>query len=219
MGELKVKHLFVFVVILCCIIFLAGCHSDEKQAAKIQEKMVDSTSYEAAFASNQADLNEYKVKEQTSYNDLIDLDIQDEDVIRQKSDNANTYLEIQEELIDEAKKNFQKAYEKSASIKKDVKEIKDKGQKKQALNLLNTMSERKELIDTFFDDYRDQLKRFINFYDLLEDDDLSVDNLDNQIKEINEHSHDLEDVIELFNQSTIQYSKLEEDYYKMVESE
>lgn len=219
MGELEVKRFFVFVAILCCIVFLAGCYSDEKQAAEIQDKMEESASYEESFASNQEDLNEYREKEQSTYNDLIDLDIQDEDVIQQKLDDAGTYLEKQEKLIDEAKENFQRGYVKSASIKENVKKIKDKDQKKQASDILNVMNERKKIIDTFFDDYRAQLKRFNDFYDRLEDGDFNVDDLDNQIKEINEHSQDMEDVIELFNQNTRQYSKIENDYYKKVESE
>lgn len=213
------KRLLVFFIILCCIAFLTGCQSDEKQAAKIQEKMEESASYEKSFASNQEDLNAYREKEQSIYNDLIHLDIQDEDDIQQKLDDTNTYMEKQKKLIDEAKENFQKAYEESASIKENIEKIKDKDQKKQASKLLDIMVERKEMIDTFFKDYQDQQKLLNSFYDSLEDGKLSVDELNDQIDDINDHNQDMEDAIQQFNQYTEKYNKAEGEYYKMAEAD
>lgn len=213
------KRFFIFVIILCFIAFLARCHPDEKQAAAIQEKMEVSASYEAAFASNQEDLNKYREKEQSNYNDLLDLDIQDEDIIQQRLEDAATYIEKQKKLIDEAKENFQKAYEKSDSMKKNVKKIKDKDQKKQVSNLLNVMNDRKELLDSFFDNYLGQLKQLNDFYDHFASNEYDDHDLDHQVEEINEHNEDMEDMMKRFNQITKQYSEMADDYYKMVVSE
>lgn len=219
MGELEVKRFFIFVVILCCIAFLAGCHSDEKQAAQIQEKMDDSASYEEAFVSNQEHLKTYREKGQSVYNDLLELDIQDTDTIQSKIDDGKTYLKKQEALLKEAEKDFQRAYKESSAIKENVEKIKGERQKNQASDLLDIMVKRKKVMDAFFNDYQGQLKLLNSFYDYLEDDELKGDEMDEQIDQMNENNEEIEEIIEEFNNNTKEYNETEARYYEIVDAD
>ncbi|QQK77645.1 YkyA family protein [Salicibibacter cibarius] len=210
----------LFVVMLGCgIVFLASCQSDEKQAVEIHEKIETSSSYEQAFASNQEDLEEYREKEQSLYNDLIELDIQDKATLQQSIDDAETYIEEQQALLDEAEENFQKAYEAAASILENIEEMNDQELKGQAFELLEMMAERKELVDTFCDDYQHRLKVLASFYEDLNDDEWSHDELEaeeDRIDQINNRNQVMEDVIQKFNKRTEQYKEVESQYFEMV---
>ena len=178
--------------------------------------MEKSAEFENNFAANQTDLYETRKNAQLVYIDLISLDINDKDIINQKIDKANTYTKKQQKLLEEAEENFQKAYKKSVTIEKNIKKIKDEDQKNQASKLITIMNERKELIDTFFEDYRENLELQNTFYRHLEDEKFSFENLDEQINDINKRSQDMGEIIQQFNQYTQQYIEVENDYYQMI---
>ena len=149
------------------------------------------------------------------YLDLIKLDINDQDIIKQNIDKAKTYSQKQQQLLEEATENFEKAYMKAASIDENIKKIKDKDQKKQAEKLFTIMNERKKLIDSFFEHYYENLKLQNSFYRNLEDEKYSLVSLNEQINEINKLSGDMGEIIEQFNQYTKQYVEVEKDFYEM----
>jgi Putative cell-wall binding lipoprotein len=209
------NRLLAFVIVLSFTVLLSGCHSDEKQAAKIHKIMKEAAEFENDSAANQRDLYETRKNAQLIYNDLISLDINDKDIINQKIEEANTYMKKQQKLLEEAEENFQKAYKKSATIEKNIKKVKDEEQKNQAIKLLTIMNERKRLIDTFFEDYHENLELQNTFYSHLEDEKVNLDNLDGQISDINKRSQDMGEIIQEFNQYTQQYIEVENDYYQM----
>ena len=202
-------------IVLSFIVFLTGCHSDKKQVAKIHEIMEESAEFENQFVSNQTALDETRKNAQLIYVELIRLDINDKDIINQKIDKANTYTKKQQKLLEKAEENFQKAYMKSATIEKNINKIKDEKQKNQASKLLTIMNERKKLIDTFFEEYHENLELQNTFYRHLEDEKYSIENLDKQINDINKRSQDMGEIIQQFNQYTKQYIEVANDYYQM----
>lgn len=209
------NRLLAFAVMLSVAVFLTGCHSDEKQAAKIHEAVKESAEFEQHFVANQLELYEARKKAQLVYMDLIDLDIHDEDVIHEKIEEANTYTEKQQKLLEEAKENFQKAYEKSVKMEKNIKRIQDEHQKNQASKLLTIMNKRKELMDAFFEDYHENLALQKSFYQHLADGKLSIETLDEQVDEMNKRSQEMGEIMQEFNQYTKQYVEVEKGYYEM----
>ena len=209
------KRLRTFAIVFSIAVFLTGCRSDEKHAADIHKTMDESAQIENDFYVNLTNLAQTRQNAQLIYLDLIKLDINNQDIIKQKIDKAKTYSQKQEQLLEEAKENFEKAYMKSASIDKNIKKIKDKNQKKQAEELITIMDERKKLIDSFFEHYDKNLSLQNSFYGHLEDEKYSLVNLNEQINEINKLSGDMGEIIQQFNQYTEQYVKVENEFYQM----
>ena len=177
--------------------------------------MDESAQIENDFYVNLTNLAQTRQNAQLIYLDLIKLDINNQDIIKQKIDKAKTYSQKQEQLLEEATENFEKAYMKSASIDENIKKIKDKDQKKQAEKLITIMNERKKLIDSFFEHYDKNLTLQNSFYGHLEDGKYSLVNLNEQINEINKLSGDMGEIIQQFNQYTEQYVKVENEFYQM----
>ncbi|MED4966264.1 YkyA family protein [Heyndrickxia coagulans] len=148
------------------------------------------------------------------YADLNQLELNDENrpEVKRKLKTADSYTEKQWKELRKSKKNFQKAYEQSTSIKENVEKIKDGGQRKQAQKLLTIMDERKKYMNTFFGDYKKQLALQGKFYKNLEK--FSPDELDNQIKKINEYNGEMEQTIRQFNQDTKRYNREKDKYFK-----
>ncbi|MEN1967520.1 YkyA family protein [Lentibacillus sp. N15] len=209
------KRILVLGCMILLIAMVSGCHADEKQAAEIYKKMEKSASLEEEFAANQKELDENREKEQAVYEELIALDITDADTIEQKLRDAQKYTDSQQQLLEDTKQNFQTAYKHSTKVEVNLKKIRDSKQKKQVTKLLKLMNDRKQLIDSFFAEYQDQLDRQKTFYQQLEDKKFSADKLDQQIETMNEQSQEMEKLIQQFNQSTKQYNQTEEAYYKL----
>lgn len=209
------KRLRTFAIVFSIAIFLTGCRSDEKHAADIHKTMDESAQFENDFYVNLTNLSQTRQNAQLIYLDLIKLDINNGDIIKQKIEKAKTYSQKQEQLLEEATENFEKAYMKSASIDENIKKIKDKNQKKQAEELITIMNERKKLIDSFFKHYDKNLSLQNSFYGHLEDEKYSLVNLNEQINEINKLSGDMGEIIQQFNQYTEQYVKVENEFYQM----
>jgi len=110
------KRLRTFAIVFSIAIFLTGCRSDEKHAADIQKIMDESAQFENDFYVNLTNLSQTRQNAQLIYLDLIKLDINNGDIIKQKIEKAKTYSQKQEQLLEEATENFEKAYMKSASI-------------------------------------------------------------------------------------------------------
>ncbi|KKE80113.1 YkyA family protein [Oceanobacillus caeni] len=209
------NRLIVLTIVLFFSFFLTGCSSDERQATNIHKIMEESAEFEKDFAANEKELNETRKNAQLVYNDLISLDINDKDIIKQKIEEANTYMKKQQALLVEAEENFQKAYKESVTIEENIKKIKDEKQRKQASKLITIMNERKKLMDTFFKDYHENLEIQHRFYEYMEDENFDLKKLDEQINDINEHSQEMGEIIQQFNQYTKQFVQAKNDYYQM----
>ncbi|MFS0824342.1 YkyA family protein [Bacillus sp. 1P02SD] len=211
---MKKKRVLIAIAIIISFIFiLNGCQSDNKQATKIQKILEKSAVFENDFATTQTKLFETRENAQLLYNDLISLDINDKEVINQKIDEANTYIEKQQKLLEAAEKNFHKAYNKVLTIEKNIKKIKNEDKRNQALKLLTIMNERKKLLNTFFELYNENLDSQNSFYNSLGENIFRIENLDEPINEINKRSQEMEQIIEQFNQYTQNYIEEQGEFY------
>lgn len=203
------------MIMLSFILILNGCQSDQKQAAKIQKIMEKAVVFENDFAANQTELNELRNEARLLYTELINLDINDKDNMNKKIEEGYTYTKKQQQLVEEAKENFKKAYTTSSKIEKHIRKIKDEDQKNQATKLLKIMTERKKLNNSFFEKYLENLKLQTTFYQHFKDENINLQSLNEQIIEINKRTEEMGEIIQKFNEYTKQYMKAGKDYYEM----
>lgn len=209
------NRLRAFAIILSVIVFLSGCQSDDRQTAKIQKIIEESTSFENHFTENLSDLFTMKKTAQSVYIELIDLNINDTDSIRQKIKKAQTYTKEQQSLKVEAEENFQKAYQNAITIEKPIKKLKNKDQKNKAEKLFNILNERQKIMDSFFKDYHHLLDLQHTFYQHLANENFHLENLNDLIQQINERNQNMNEYIQQFNQYTKQYIEAEKDFEKI----
>lgn|SRR5699024_1165069 len=207
------------MISLGCVLFLAGCQSDEKEAENIQDKLNEAAVYEEDFQANQESLQAYRDKEQSIYEDIIQGDIQNREAILEQVDEGKKSLKKQNELVIEGQDYMEKAYETSTSIQSNIEQIEDKQEQDQAAELLNVIKERKGEIKSYFDLYEDQLHTLYTFYEALESDDVPLDDMSQQIDEVNDTNEDMEDHLKSFNQATETYNEEEAAYYNIVEED
>ena len=102
------NRLRTFAIVFSIAVFLTGCRSDEKQAAEIHKIMEESAEFENDFYANLTKLSQTRQNAQLIYLDLIRLDINNQDIIKQKIDKANTYSKKQQQLLEEARRELRK---------------------------------------------------------------------------------------------------------------
>ncbi|VDG98099.1 Putative cell-wall binding lipoprotein [Lysinibacillus sphaericus] len=209
------KRVVFLVMILGLFTFLSGCQSDHKQASEIHGKMEESASFEEKFVENQKELDINRKRVQEIYHDVLSLDSNDTDSIKQRVGDHEISKEKQQ--LNEAEENFQTAFSKLMSIDENIELIKDADQKKQATKLMTLMNNRKKLMEKFFDTYRDQLNSQTTFFGNLEQGKFELNTLEDEIDAINEDSIHMSEVVEQINQVTEQYNKVMNDYFKMAD--
>ena len=102
------KRLRTFAIVFSIAVFLTGCRSDEKHAADIHKTMDESAQIENDFYVNLTNLAQTRQNAQLIYLDLIKLDINNQDIIKQKIDKAKTYSQKQEQLLEGSYKRTSK---------------------------------------------------------------------------------------------------------------
>nr|WP_231889877.1 YkyA family protein [Oceanobacillus sp. Castelsardo] len=71
------------------------------------------------------------------------------------------------------------------------------------------------MIEAFFKDYHENLEIQNTLYESIGDGNFNFTILDEQIDNINEHSQEMEEMIQQFNQYTKQFIEAKNDYYQM----
>lgn len=198
-------------VIASFSLFLMGC-SDGKQAARIHAAIKESATFENEFTSNQEKLYEVKEEAQLLYTELLNLTIDDEGNLNETLIKAKKLIDKQQGILDESEESFENAYEKESTIEEYVEKIKDEQQKSQASTLLEAIEDRKKLIDSYIEMYKESLEAQHAFYDEFQEAHLDLDGMDAKIIEINQFSEEMEEMIEQFNQSTEEYIQMKNEY-------
>src|SRR5699024_5486782 len=141
-------------------------------------------SYEADFSKNQETLNDMKEKEKNVYMDILDLDVTETETkkLKEKAKKARKCVEKQQDLVSKAQDQFDESYSVLKTIKANKNGINDEEQKEKVEKMGELMTKRKDLIQTYFDDYQENLDLRDSFYAKFEEEEeIDADELDKQI--------------------------------------
>lgn len=209
-----VKRTILFLLLIIGSIVLAGCFNKSSTVDKIHELLESVVESEQTFEKQQDPLVDLEKQEKEIYGKIITLGMKEYDQIVSLSNEAlgivdkrKEHMQKEEDSIESSKKEFEK-------LKPLIEELKDAKLKKKATELQDTMLKRYEAHDVLYENYTKGLEYDKELYQMFQKKDLSIDQLEEQIKKINDTYKVVLDSNKSFNEFTQKYNDIKFDFYK-----
>lgn len=195
------------------LILLSGCagSSPEENIYTIFEKVVN---LEDPFKKQQEPLKKLEQKESELYDEIMDIGLNDFDKVVALSNEAITVLEEREQRIEAEYESIKASKEEFTLVNNEIENIKDEKLAEKAKQIKMTMENRYSAYDSLFEAYKTSISYDKELYTMLQKSDLTMDELEAQIKKVNESYKIVMKQNDVFNKLTEEYNKLKMEFYE-----
>jgi len=206
--------LYFFKTILIITVFvslLTGCGKSPEE--EIYNHLESAVSLEAVFEEQQQPLVELEKKEQDIYEKIIKLGMSEFDEIKALSQDAIKVVSERETRIEKEKESIDASKEEFLLTESKVDNLKDEKVRLNAEELMKVMNSRYESYDKLYTYYKDAIALDRELYEMFQKEELTLDQLENQVKKINEMYDNVVKENEKFNELTDTYNKKKKEFY------
>ncbi|MEH7382357.1 YkyA family protein [Bacillus sp. JJ1533] len=211
---MKNKMFKLSFVLLFLVFLLMGCTggpSPEEQIYKTLEKVVE---VEKDFEEQQDPLVELEKKEKELYDKILTLGMKEFDQIVTLSNEALTIVADRETRINNEHESIKASKKEFQKIDSLISEIKEDSVKEEANALVSLMKQRYESYEELYSSYNEAIQHDKKLYEMFQNEELTLEELEQQINLINETYEKVVAKNEAFNKLTDQYNKAKVSFYK-----
>ncbi|QFT88701.1 Putative cell-wall binding lipoprotein [Bacillus sp. THAF10] len=210
-------HLWKKTVCSSAIAFsllLSGCVNGESPEQEIFQTLEKVVELEASFEEQQDPLLELEKEESAIYEEILSLGMKEFDQIVKLSQEGLTLVEQKEAAMAKEKESIEAASAEFEEVKASIEALEDEKLKKEAQSLYQLMEQRYEAYTTLWNHYMEAVEIEKELYGLFQVEDLTLEELQLQINNLNESYDKVNESNETFNSFTEQYNKAKLDFYK-----
>lgn len=211
------KNIYLYIA-LGAIIILAACNGPSAQE-KIYDHLEEAVQLEAGFEALQDEIVALEKQEQEIYSQIADLEADKFDEIKKLSEQAIESIEKRSDKVVLEKESIAASQAEFEKIKDIIEKLDEEAMKEKAEEMYNMMTERFQAYDTLHAAYLLSLKEETALYTLLQKEDLTQDELTEQIMLINDVYEQVIQGNEAFNTDTVAYNALKEEFYTVAKLE
>ncbi|THE11164.1 hypothetical protein E1I69_16105 [Bacillus timonensis] len=211
---MKNKTFKLSIVLLCMIFLLMGCNNGPSPEEQMYETLEKVVKVEKDFEEQQEPLVELEKREKELYDEILTLGMKEFDQIVTLSKEAldivterETRINNEHESIKASKKEFQK-------VDSFISEIKEESVKEEADALVSVMNQRYESYEKLYSSYTEAIGYDKKLYEMFQNEELTLEELEQQINLINETYEKVVAANEDFNKLTDQYNNAKVSFYK-----
>ncbi|WP_230474331.1 YkyA family protein [Calidifontibacillus erzurumensis] len=205
------KNLIKIFIVIMTVTVLGGCGKSVEE--KIFTHLENAVSLEGAFEEQQEPLIELEKKEQMIYEKIIKLGMDEFDEIKALSQEAIKIVDDRETRVEQEKKSIDQSKEQFRLVEKEIEKLKDEKAKETAKQLVAVMNERYDSYEKLYTYYKKAIDLDRNLYEMFQEEELTLEELEEQIKKINEMYDLVVQESKTFNELTENYNKKKKDFY------
>lgn len=207
--------MFKLSFVLTCLVFLLmGCTGGPSPEEQIYETLEKVVSVEKDFEEQQDPLVELEKKEKELYDKILTLGMKEFDQIVSLSNDALTIVADREKRINNEHESIKASKKEFQKIDSYISEIKEESVKEEANALISLMNQRYDSYEELYNSYNESILYDRELYEMFKNKDLKRDELDAQIKKINETYTKVTSANDTFNKLTDQYNNAKVSLYK-----
>lgn len=206
------KKIILFILITA-VLFLAACSGDSVTNT-MYEHLEKSVELEEPFIESQQQLISLDSKEQEIYGQLIELSADEMDKVNELADEAITTINERKEILAEELTIMSEANEEFSNVKELVEKLKEDDQIEKAEKLVNTMEKRYATFKELNEISVSSLDENEKLYQLFKNEELTEEELKEQITAVNEVYDQETELSNNFNQLTEQYNQEKREFYE-----
>jgi len=201
-------------VFILAAILLSGCINEQKPEEKVYDVLEKVVEKEKDFEKQQEPLVKLETREKQLYDKIINLGMKDFEEIKKLSDEASAIVVQRKEHMEKEQKSILASKKEFESLSPVIEEIESQKLKDRAKELQEIMMDRYKIHDTLYQDYSNALQLDKELYAMFKKEDLTLDQLENQISKINEMYEKILSSNKQFNEKTKEYNEAKLDFYK-----
>ncbi|WP_394136975.1 YkyA family protein [Cytobacillus oceanisediminis] len=204
----------LLLVLTIGAIFLTGCMNQPTPEEKIYEVLENVVAEEKTFEEQQDPLVNLEKKEKELYDKIIALGMKEFDEITKLSDEASSIVDQRKDHMEKEQESIQASKEEFETLLPIIKEIEDKKLQEKSKELYEIMMDRYKIHDVLYKDYTEALEYDKELYAMFKKEDLSLEQLEEQISKINDMYENILDSNKQFNEKTKEYNEAKLAFYK-----
>lgn len=211
----KMKCFFIWMMFS---IVLLGCQQNDEAVENIYDHLTATVIIEEDFEIYQEKINELESKEHDLYNKIIALGDDEKAEIKELTDEALhildekvSYIQLIKETLNESREEFEK-------IEPFIDQINDETQFDYVSKMFQSMTKRYSSYDDVYNSYVDSVRLTNELYEGFSSEDFTASDIYTLIGNINDSYESIMEANEKFNQETILYNSLKEDFYHLLNS-
>lgn len=193
---------------------LMGCLGGPTPEEQIYETLEKVVTVEKDFEEQQNPLVELEKKEKELYDEILKLGMKEFDQIVSLSNDALAIVGDRETRINNEQKSIEASKKEFQKVDALISEIKEDSVKEEANELVSLMNERYESYEDLYTVYKEAIEHDKKLYEMFQNEELTLDELEQQITLINETYEKVVAANETFNKLTDQYNKAKVTFYQ-----
>lgn len=200
-------------IAILSILLLAGCSGQSTQE-EMYNHLEEAVSLENDFIEQQEPLVELEEEEQSIYQEISQLSMDEFDQITTLADEALASIEERKTILDDERDSIEASKEEFDKIVPLIEDLEDEGLKEQAKAMQGAMEQRYEAYISLYDAYETSLSNDQALYELLKQEDLEEEALSSQIEKVNEQYQKVVEANDNFNNKTDEYNEKKKSFYE-----
>ena len=214
-GDTKVKKTKKWLIYLFpMFLLIGGCSNEPTVAEQVYTKLEEVVTLEATFKEQQEPLVELEKDEKKIYDEIISLSMKEYDKIVTLSNEALTLVDERLSRIETEHESITEAKEQFETVVPIIEQFEEEKLKVEASKVVEIMNRRYEAYEQLYTNYKNAISLDKELYELFQKEDLSLDVLENHIKEINDSYDKVLNSNTEFNQLTEEYNKAKVKLYE-----
>ncbi|MBT2687854.1 YkyA family protein [Bacillus sp. ISL-47] len=181
---------------------------------KMYEILENVVAKEKTFEEQQDPLVNLEKKEKDLYDRIIALGMKEFDEITKLSDEASSIVDQRKDHMEKEQESIQASKVEFETLLPIIEEIEDKKVKEKSKLLYEIMMERYKIHDVLYKDYSKALEYDKELYAMFKKEDLSLEQLEEQISKINDMYEKILASNKQFNEKTEEYNEAKLSFYK-----
>jgi hypothetical protein len=210
----KNRPLLIIFLLVVNLIILSGCLNQKTTTEKMYEVMEKVVMAETTFEAQQGPLVQAEKKEKQLYDEIISLGMKEYEQIVKLADEALLLVEERKTLMASETESIEKSEAQFEKLLPYIEKLEEPTLKKEAKKLYGVMVKRYRLHEDLQLAYTQALQLDKELYQMFKKEDLSMDELENQINHINEKYEKIYQINEQFNLNTEEYNELKLAFYQ-----
>jgi NAD+--asparagine ADP-ribosyltransferase len=213
MNDFK-RPLLLWTVLLVSLFILSGCLNQKTTTEKMYDVMEKVVLEETTFEEQQSPLVQAEKEEKQLYDKIISLGMKEYDQIVKLADEALLLVEERKSLMASEISSIENSEAQFKQLLPYIEKLSEPALKEEAKKLYEVMIKRYRLHEDLSQSYMNALQLDAELYEMFKSKDLSMEDLENQINEINMKYEKIFEINNQFNLNTEEYNKLKLDFYQ-----
>ncbi|MDQ0272444.1 YkyA family protein [Cytobacillus purgationiresistens] len=208
------KRKSLVILLLIGSLLLSGCLNNQSPEEKMFEALEKVVSAEKVFKEQQNPLVELEQQEKKLYDQIISLSMKEFEEITKLSDEALDIVDQRKNHMDKENESIEQSKAEFDKTKEIIEEIDAASLKGTANELYDIMMDRYDIHDELYGNYIAAIEYDRELYELFKQEDVTIEELENQISKINDSYEKVLKDNEQFNEKTEKYNEVKLSFYK-----